>query len=810
MKRENNRSSWELVYEQFKPAQEGLREALCTLGNGYFGTRGAAPECVASRVHYPGTYLAGVYNKLATNIAGRTVFNEDLVNCPNWLFLTFRIGRSAWVDPSIEKILSYRQQLDMQTGILNRKIRLRSRWGQTTIIETERIVHMADPHRAVLRYVIIPENYEGWITIKSGLDGTVQNTGVARYRQLNSRHLRPHSLGSFGRSSSYLCVKTSQSGVKISQAAKVHIFSQGKQLKPVSKILTKQNKAIYQEFKIFVRKQRRYEIEKIVSIYTSRDKDVRDSLSAAISSAKSSPGFNALLKTHKRAWSALWKEFDIRVEGDAFVQKILRLHTFHLLQSASIHNTKIDAGFPVRGLHGEAYRGHIFWDRLFATSFFDLHAPEISKALFLYRYRRLAQARKYARENWYRGAMFPWQSGSTGEEETQVVHLNPISGKWGPDYSCNQRHISFAIVYNVWQYWCRSGDLDFLARYGAEILLSIARFGAGLAQYNSKDGRYHTEGIMGPDEFHERFPGAPRPGFRDNAYTNLLIVWTLLRARETLAILPQKHKARILKKLGLNQRELTRWEYITRKMNLIVNADGIISQFDGYFSLKELDWPAYRAKYGKIHRIERILKAEGKSPNEYKVAKQADVLMIFYLFPLNEISDLLRRLGYKFDKDILKKNYQYYIKRTSHGSTLSKVVHCYLAHLLGKSQEAWDWFLKVLKSDIYDTQGGTTPEGIHTGVMGGSIDITFRGFAGINLVDDRIRIEPRLPKHWSSVRLSLRYRKSRFFICITKSQIIILRHGPKSKTIRIPVEVSGRLYYLRPGKTYKIALKKRR
>lgn len=803
-------SSWKLTYTGFKPAEEGLREALCTLGNGYFATRAAACESAASRIRYPGTYIAGVYNKLPTRIAGRIIFNEDLVNCPNWLPLSFRIEKGKWMVPSPRRIIAYRQTLDLRKGVLNRKIRLRDRHNHRTTIETQRIVHMAEPHHAAIRYVIVPENYEGWITIRSGLDGGVQNSGVARYRQLNSKHLRAGSVGTFGKNGISLLVRTSQSDIKIAQAAKVHIFSAGREIRPGHRILVKENKAIYQEFRIFVRKKRRYEIEKIVAVYTSADSNIRDPLTAAVNSVKNAHRFQTLLKSHQHAWSVLWKKFDVQIAGDVFSQKVIRLHIFHLLQVASIHNAAIDAGLPARGLHGEAYRGHIFWDELFVLPFFNLHAPEISRALLLYRYRRLPQARKYAEQNWYRGAMFPWQSASTGEEETPLIHLNPLSRRWDPDFSHFQRHVSFAIAYNVWKYWKQTGDLDFFLRYGAEIFLSVAKFAASLTQYNFKDKRYHTEGVMGPDEFHEKLPGSAKPGVTDNAYTNLLIVWMLIKAREMLTALPSNAKMRILAKLGLDDKELLRWEYISRKMNFVVNDEGVVSQYDGYFRLKELDWEAYKKKYGNIHRMDRILRAEGKSPNEYKVAKQADFLMIFYFLSLAEVKDLFQNLGYTFDRSSLKKNYAYYVKRTSHGSTLSKVVHCYLALLLGKSKDAWRLFLDVLKSDIYDSQGGTTPEGIHTGVMAGSINIVTKMFAGINIFEDRIRISPNLPKNWRSVKLRLRYKGRWISLSVAKEHIEILIRGPQAKNFLVPVEIHGKLHYFRFGKIHRVSLKTRR
>lgn len=803
-------SSWKLEYKGFKAVQEGLRESLCALGNGYFGVRSAATEVEVSKVHYPGMYIAGVYNKLATIISGRTIYNEDFVNCPNCLPLTFKVGEGDWFHPSTSGIIdSYQQELNLRIGVLSRKISLRQR-NKKFLIKTQRIAHMQNPHYLAIKYAITPKNYEGPITVRVGLDGRVKNTGVLRYRDLNNSHLKAEKLGKFSDNCIYLLMQTNQSKITIAQAAKTRIFCGNKEIKP-KKITTviKGKRSVWQEFSFYLKPQNTYTIEKVVTIYTSRDYGVRAPLLRAISLAKRAKRFDDLFKTHIHAWLKLWDKFDIQIEGDFFAQKVLRLHIFHLLQTASSHNKYIDAGLPARGLVGEAYRGHIFWDSFFVMHFYNFHQPEITRALILYRYRRITQARKDAKNNGYQGAMFPWQSGSTGQEETQVIHLNPLSGKWGPDYSCLQRHVSFAIAHNVWMYWQRTQDKDFLANYGAEMLLSIAQFAASLVRFSKKDKRYHTEKIMGPDEFHEKVPGKADVGVKDNAYTNILIVWTLLKAEKILKVLSYEQKKRIFRKIGFKSEDLRFWQDITKRMEIVINKEGVIGQFDGYFQLKELSWPDYREKYGNIQRMDRILKAEGKSPNAYKVSKQADVLMIFYLFSLTEIKGIFRRLGYNMNLDVLRKNYDYYIQRTSHGSTLSKVTHCYLAHRLGKRKEAEELFLEVLKSDIYDTQGGTTPEGIHLGVMGGSIDIVMRAFAGIRIFHEQIKIDPQLPKRWKSIRLKFCYRNIWVSVSVTCKNVTICLQKVMPSSPIIPIEIYGNQYYFRFGKIYRIHKKDR-
>ena len=798
---------WEVVYRGFDPSLEDLRETLCTLGNGYMGIRGAATESGASKVHYPGTYIAGIYNTLATRISGKKIYNEDMVNCPNCLLLSFRVNKKKWNEKEKIEILSYKQELDMKKGVLAKSRRIRDGAGNVTRIDETRVVNMRYPHLVSLSYRVTPENYSGELLIRSFIDGAVQNMGVARYGELNSRHLKPVSAGALGDDLIYLNMKTNNSGIAISEASRLRIFRGGKR-RPYKRKIINRKDVIGCELSVPCEKKKTVEIEKVCAVFTSRDGAPGRPGDNAAAAAEKAPSFRSLSGSHEKAWKELWRECDIKIEKDLFSETILRFHIFHLLQSASPHNTKIDAALAARGLHGESYRGHIFWDEIFVFPFMSSHLPKTAEALLMYRYRRLGAARKYAKKNGYKGSMFPWQSGSTGDEETQSVHLNPMSGKWGPDLSRNQRHISFAIAYNVWRHWVISGDSAFMRDYGAELLLSIAMFCSSLCFFDKKDGRYHTEGLMGPDEFHEKLPLSQRAGLKDNAYSNVLIVWTLLRAMEALDILPEKKRKELKKRIGVTDKELARWEDISRKMNVIISEDGIISQFAGYFGLKELDWNAYRAKYKNIHRMDRILKAEGKSPDEYKVAKQADVLMLFYLLPLKEVEGLFERLGYGLDRDMLRKNYLYYEARTSHGSTLSKVVHCYVSHLLGMKKTAWEWFQGVLEADIHDVKGGTTLEGIHTGIMGGSIDIAVRAFAGVYVAEDVIRVEPRLPSGWKRMGFRLRVRGRWVRVKLSRREVHVKLEAGGGKRKGLVFEINGRKKRITPGRERRIKIKK--
>lgn len=189
-------NGWALVYEGFDSGQERLREALCTLGNGYVATRGAAHEAPADGVHYPGTYLAGGYNRLQTQIDGHVVENEDMVNLPNWLLLAFRVADGDWLNLTSVEIESYRQELDLKQGILSRAVRFRDAQGRRTAMRSRRLVHMRTPHLMAMEVTLTPENWSGRLEVHSALDGRVVNAGVERYRDLNNRHLIPLETGS--------------------------------------------------------------------------------------------------------------------------------------------------------------------------------------------------------------------------------------------------------------------------------------------------------------------------------------------------------------------------------------------------------------------------------------------------------------------------------------------------------------------------------------------------------------------------------------------------------------------------------------
>ena len=790
-------SEWSLGYEGFEPDREGLREALCTLGNGVFATRGAAPEASADDVHYPGTYAAGTYDRLKTDIAGRTVENEDMVNLPNWLVLTFRPEGGGWLDLRKVDVIEHRQELNLRTGVLVRSFRFGDGQGRVTHVMQRRLVSMAEPSLAALETTIVAENWSGPMQIRSAVDGTVMNSGVERYRRLRGDHLVPVSANAVGPETITVVVQTRTSRIRVGVSARTRLVRDGERV-PAERRLVRNRGVVAHELTVEVQEGTPITVEKVAAVVTSRTPAIYEPGLNATQSVARAGGFDELLERHVLAWDQLWQRFDIRIEDSERSQMILRLHVFHLLQTVSPNSIDLDVGVPARGLHGEAYRGHIFWDELFIFPLLNFQFPALTRTLLNYRFRRLGEARWAAREAGFDGAMFPWQSGSGGREESQTLHLNPRSGRWLPDNSRLQRHINLAIAYNTWQYFQVSDDVDFLRFRGAPMLVDIARFWASLATYDRASDRYEIRGVMGPDEYHDGYPDRDEPGLNNNAYTNVMVVWLLCRVIELFERLPDHHVRELWETLHVTRVEFDRWEDISRKMVVPFHGAGIISQFEGYGDLEELDWASYTARYGDIHRMDRILEAEGDSANRYQLSKQADVLMLFYLLSATELGQILERLGYELSSEAVSDTIDYYMARTSHGSTLSRVVHSWVIARSDR-ERSWELFSEAIESDVADVQGGTTAEGIHLGAMAGTVDLIQRGYTGLEARGDVLWFDPALPKELGALDFKVHYRGHRVQVRVTPSQLRV--SAIPSEEAPIQVGFRDEVVELQPGAT---------
>ncbi|WP_428850558.1 glycoside hydrolase family 65 protein [Nostoc sp. ChiQUE02] len=791
----DSKDAWSLVFDGYDPKDEGHREALCALGNGYFVTRAAAIEATADEIHYPGTYRAGIYNRLVTCIEGEASDDESLVNLPNWLPLTFRIDGGNWFSIDAVEILTYRKTLDLKGGVLHREIQFRDLQGRQTKLHEQRFVSMAQPHLAGLQLQLTAENWSGELEICSAIDGRVTNNNVKRYEPYNQQHLEPLTTETIQPEGIWLMVRTKQSRIEIAVATRTRVFVDSHEVK--SRTVDRETAQIGERLRLQVDRGAAIQIEKIAALYTSRDHAMSESAEAARQAIQDAPSFAKLLTAHRCAWERLWMRCDIELEPVENL-RALRLHIFHILQTVSPHTADLDVGVPARGWHGEDYRGHIFWDETFVLPFLACRFPEIARSMLLYRYRRLGAAKILARQHGYKGAMFPWRSASTGREETPRFQFSLLSGHWMRDRTNLQHHINAIIACNLWRYYNLTNDLAFLMDYGAEMMVEITRFWASIATYNPDLDRYEICGVMGPDEYHTAYLDAETPGIDNNTYTNVMAVWTLCKTQEVLNLLPPSCCREFYTRLNLSQEEINHWDTVSRKMHVVFDDDGILSQYEGFDRLQEFDvQPFYN------QQVNLILEAKGDDVNRYQVSKQADTAMLFFLLSEAELATLLERNGYFFNRTQMQRTIAHHLQHTVHESSLSRLVYAG-AVARCDCEKSWQLFMETLFADLSGASSEETKNGIHLGAMAGTLHLLQHHYLGLHAYGGKICLDPYLPTSLNRFRVSLQHQGNDLEIEVIDSNLNVIASPINSSSVQIICR--GDVMDLQPGTSITINL----
>ncbi len=605
----------------------------------------------------------------------------------------------------------HRRILDLRKGRLFSLCVYENAQGQRTLIKTLRCASMADPHLLLQEIEVDCETYSGNVE----LDTSIREPRLAH----NHPHLTQIETERTDSSLELSLFETKASGFKICIASRATLVGSGK-----DGTRWKARGDIDEVLRF-----RRY-----VSVFTSRDNG--DPLEQAQShvSSKRWDDFDSHLAEAEACWSELWQSSDVRLGGSPAVEQALRFNTYHL-RIAADHDPKVSVG--ARTLSGRAYEGHVFWDvEIFMLPFYLHTCPQVARSLLLYRYNTLDGARRRAAESSYRGASYAWESTVTGEDVTPRQIVLKTTKKEVPIFTgTEQVHVTADVAWGVWRYWDATDDREFMRDAGVEILIETARFWATRCTEGPR--YYHIRGVTGPDEYHHTV--------NDNAYTNWLAKFNLQKAVWAVEWMrsefPEQWQA-LTSRLRLVSNEIKAWDAIARDLFLPQpNEDGVIEQFEGFFDLEEQ--PLQKEERFKAP-IRRLFDAE--QINRLKLIKQADVLMLLYLFPE------------KFSRDAMAASYRYYEPITDHGSSLSPSIHAAIAWRLGLSDEAERYWHQSLWLDLSNVMGNSTL-GVHAACMGGTWQALVFGALGTRLTDNGPVVDaPFLPAKWESVTLTLAYR----------------------------------------------------
>jgi trehalose/maltose hydrolase-like predicted phosphorylase len=444
-------------------------------------------------------------------------------------------------------------------------------------------------------------------------------------------------------------------------------------------------------------------------------------------------GWRAVLSAHEAGWDRRWNASDICIEGDDELQQALRLAVYHLTSAANPEDERVSIG--ARALTGDTYLGHVFWDtEIYLLPFYTAVWPDAARALLMYRFHTLAAARTKAARYGFKGALYAWESADTGQETTPDRVVAPdgtlvevLTGKM-------EQHISADVAYAVWQYWRFTGDDEFFVNAGAEILLETARFWASRA-VPEVDGMRHIRHVIGPDEYHEDVD--------DNAFTNVMARWNIARGLDALDLLRAHWPDRatvLCERLGLDDGEIADWrDAITRIVIGLDPATGIYEQFAGFHSLEPLELAAYA---DRAEPIDIVIGRERTKRSQ--VVKQADVVALIALLP-GEFPDAKAEA-----------NFRHYEPRCAHGSSLSAGMHALVAARLGDAAMALRYLHQTVSSnlDLDPNSAG----GVRIAGLGALWQVIIRGFAGLDMMGDVLRLDPKLPPNWRSLSFRLCWR----------------------------------------------------
>ena len=491
-------------------------------------------------------------------------------------------------------------------------------------------------------------------------------------------------------------------------------------------------------------------------------------------------GWSGVLARHEDAWSHRWRASDVQIEGDPAAQQALRFAAYHLNGAVNPDNEFVSVA--ARGLTGEDYAGHVFWDtEIFLLPFYCLTWPEAARALLMYRFHTLDGAREKAARLGWRGALYAWESADTGADVTPDQAVAPDRQVFDILCGSQEQHISADVAYAVWQYWTLTRDEAFLLNAGAEILLETARFWVSRA-VPEEDGRRHIREVIGPDEYHESID--------DNAFTNVMARWNIERGVEVANLLRQHWPDRwaaLSMDLGLTDTEFASWPAAAEALSTGFNADtGLFEQFEGYSNLEDIDLQAYE---GRSVPIDVVLGRDRTAASQ--IIKQADVVALLVLLPET------------FPDGADAANFAWYAPRCSHGSSLSTAMHGLAAARLGRTRQALDYFRRTSAIDLSDAKAAIGG-GLHMAALGGVWMTTVMGFAGVSFTEDGIRLRPQLPPDWTTMHIPLQWRGRALEVAIDavgQSLSIVVRTGEA-----MAAYVGDARYWLEPGQLQRMPL----
>ena len=741
---------WKIIEDGFHSEYNKITESLCSLGNGKMGGRGNFEESYSGD-SLGGTYYAGIYYPDKTKVGwwknGYPEYFAKVLNGCDWIGLKIHIG-DCELDLNTCSIHSFRRELDMKSGTLLRTCSIELSNGALVEIISQRFCSMDNDEMAALDYQLLIKNFTGQVRVESFLDFDIENEDsnydekfwnevavTAENDLIFNQAITKKTNFQLGLAAKTACKLNDQ----IQQASKNNVSE-----KYVSSVYLMQ---VVSEASILLNKY----VGVCSSFYYKQEEIQKNAIQ--IAQKAESIGYQKLKSNHDKVWSNKWNDSDIEIIGDISAQQGIRFNIFHMNQTYTGQDARLNIG--PKGFTGEKYGGSTYWDtEAYCLPFYLSTADQsVSRNLLIYRHNHLRKAIENASKLGFTSgaALYPMVT-INGEE---------CHNEW--EITFEEIHRNGAIAYAIYDYIRYTGDESYLEEYGLDVLIAIARFWSQRVNFSQAKQKYVMLGVTGPNEYENNV--------NNNWYTNFIAVWCLKYCIESLEKLKESNTKRYSEIVELNnfkESEIEKWEEIINNMYYPISEElGIFLQQDNFLDKDQTIVAELDPKHLPLNQNwswDRILRSV--------YIKQADVLQGLYFF-----ED-------QFSLEEIKRNFEYYEPRTVHESSLSPCVHVILACLIGHDEKAYEMYLRTSRLDL-DDYNNDTEDGLHITSMAGTWMSVVKGFGGMRIVNNRLHLNPRLPKNWEKLSFRIKFRDALLNVRISSDSIYLENISDKQLEISI-------------------------
>jgi len=729
---------WKIIEDGFDAHRHKIAESVFSLGNGRMGQRANFEEAYSGET-LQGNYVAGVYYPDKTRVGwwknGYPEYFAKVLNAANWIGIDVVIDGEQ-LDLAKCEVSAFRRELNMKEGYLKRTFRAKLSNGKEVEVEAIRFCSMADDEAGAIRYAITPLNFSGSLTLTPYIDGDVMNKD-SNYDEKFWDEINKDVWADGG----YVQLKTKKTGFEVATGMKFTISQNIESAEPIQK-----EKYIGCKVNLQVKEGEPVALVKYAANLSSQNYKAEELITKCKKTLDhiSAKGFDNMLAEQAAAWAKKWEHNDIIIEGDTAAQQAIRFNIFQLNQTYTGEDDRLNIG--PKGFTGEKYGGSTYWDtEAYCVPFYLATADQsVTRNLLLYRYKQLGKAIDNAKLLGFTNgaALYPMvtMDGTECHNEWEITF--------------EEIHRNGAIAYAIYNYVRYTGDEAYLADYGLEVLIGIARFWSQRITWSDERQRFVMLGVTGPNEYENNI--------NNNWYTNTLAVWCMRYALEVMDKVKANDTtkyAALISNLQFNEaNEATRFKDIVAKMYFPYNDQlHVFMQQDGYMDKEQIlvkDLPAADRPINQKWSWDRILRS--------CFIKQADVLQGIYFF-----ED-------QYDIDTIRRNFDFYEPRTVHESSLSPCVHAILAAKLGDEKRAYEFYLRTSRLDL-DDYNNDTEDGCHITSMAGTWMAVVEGFGGMRVRDGKLNFNPFLPEKWQSFSFNIGFRSTLMNVKVTKKGTEIKR-----------------------------------